>query len=195
MKNIVIVSHCILNNHSKIKRYDNITREIDISTRKFIEFLLDEEIGIVQMPCPESHCYGLNRWGHTKNQFNHPHYRSECRELFHPILNQLINYENTGYNVLAIIGMYGSPTCGVENTCIGDWGGEISANPNLRRMVNEIKKSKESGIFIEEIKEILDDNGLNIPILEYNRRHMDTLMRNIVNLKLEEKENKMLEII
>ena len=195
MGNIVIVSHCVLNSHSKIKKY-NMSREIDISTKEFVEFLLKEGIGIIQLHCPESHCYGLNRWGHTKNQFDHAHYREECRSLFKPVLNQIINYENAGYNVLAMVGMYGSPTCGVNSTNIGDWGGQLSQNPNLKKMISQVRKSKESGIFIEEISDLLSKNNLDIPMLEYNRRDINRLKGEILDLKeMRRESDKMLEIV
>lgn len=65
-KKIAIISHCIINQNSVVKgEY----KDINIFF-PFIKKLFEENIGILQLPCPETECYGLRRWGHVKEQFD-----------------------------------------------------------------------------------------------------------------------------
>lgn len=182
VKRIVILSHCIINVHSKVKSWkkDENIREYDLID--FLKILGENNIGIVQLPCPEMTCYGLKRWGHVKNQFDHPHYRKLCRSLFEPILDQILEYRANGIEVLALLGIYGSPTCGVNRTCIGEWGGEIGSNPNLLGTIGTVSGVTDSGIFMEEIKSILKVHNIDIPIIDYNKNYLEMTLNEIKEL-------------
>lgn len=182
MNNILFVSHCVINEFSKVVSFKT-PEEYEYDLMDFLKFIHEENIGIVQLPCPEMHCYGLKRWGHVKEQFDHPHYRDECRKMFKPYLNQIIEYRNNGDNVLGIMGIFGSPSCGVFNTCVGDWYGEIGSNENLDGMISTIKRIDGSGVFIEVIERILEEECLKLPLFEYNKKTLDETMKMI-------KENK-----
>ena len=143
---------------------------------------MENNIGIIQLPCPETTCYGLKRWGHVKDQFNHPHYRKMCRKLFEPYLDQIIEYKSNDFQIVAILGIFGSPTCGVNKTCIGDWGGEIGSNPNLGETLSTISSIDSSGIFIEEINKILDKNNLDIPLIDFNKENLELTIESIEKL-------------
>ncbi len=170
MENIVFVSHCILNSLSKVKKN---RKNVEESKKTLLSFLIDENIRIVQLPCPEAYCYGLKRWGHTREQFDNFHYRDQCRQLFMPYVHQMIEYEKNDYNVLAIIGVYGSPTCGVNVTCSGEWGGELKRNTRLNDLINEVKSVEGRGIFVEEMEGLLEEHGLKIPFIEYNGKFIN----------------------
>ncbi len=83
---------------------------------------MDNNISIIQLPCPEITYYGVKRWGHVKDQFDTTHFRKHCRQLFSIYLEQIEEYINNGYEILGIVGIEGSPTCGVNKTCVGKWG-------------------------------------------------------------------------
>lgn len=65
-KKIIILSHCILNEYSKVKGYDK-DENYEPNTLDFMKMLMENNIGIIQLPCPETTCYGLKRWGHVKD--------------------------------------------------------------------------------------------------------------------------------
>lgn len=70
---IIFVSHCILNTASKVVLYNQ--EEIDAEEalrKKFMYKIIDKEIMVVQLPCPEFTLYGARRWGHVSNQFDNP---------------------------------------------------------------------------------------------------------------------------
>ncbi|AFS79445.1 hypothetical protein DUF523 [Gottschalkia acidurici 9a] len=170
VKKVIILCHCLMNEKSKVKKV-NITSSK--YKKEFISLLIENEIGIIQLPCPEMICYGLKRWGHVKNQLDTPHYRKLCNELFQPYLDQIKQYLSNNYEVVCLVGVNGSPTCGVNRTCTGSWGGELGQNPNLKDTLNTISSSRESGVFIDEIKAILKDHNISIPFINFNKNNIN----------------------
>ncbi|WP_425447899.1 CD3072 family TudS-related putative desulfidase [Dethiothermospora halolimnae] len=173
VKKVILLSHCVLNEKSKVKKSE-INPPGDISN--FLNILLEKEIGIIQLPCPELTCYGLKRWGHVKEQFDTIHYRKHCRNLFNIYLDQLKEYIKNDYEIVALIGIEGSPTCGIYKSCTGEWMGEIGSNESLPEMLSTIKLSNTSGILMEEIKCILDKNNIEIPYIDFNKNYIDDFL-------------------
>ncbi len=161
---VIFLSHCILNQNTKV---------LGIAYRpaaitEIVEYILEHDIGIVQMPCPEATYWGLRRWAMLKDQYDVPKFREYCKQLAKEIVNQIVEYVRNGYKVIAVIGCDGSPVCGVNwtNTYVsGQWGGFITEetlrNPPKQKLV------KGSGIFIEELINELKANKLNIPVIGY----------------------------
>ncbi|MBU5438819.1 hypothetical protein KQI42_12395 [Tissierella sp. MSJ-40] len=176
---IIILSHCILNDKSKVKK---IEKDPNPDVLSFIQLLIENDIGIVQMPCPELICYGLNRWGHVKEQYDHPHYRKMCRKLFLPILDQIIEYSANNYEVVALVGIYGSPTCGIYRTCSGKWGGELGSNPDIKSTISTVTGIEESGVFMEEIQKILEENNIELKMIDFNKEDMNETIEKIKEL-------------
>ena len=56
-KKVIFIAHCILNQNS----ISDGTAVFPATFKDVIKILLDADIGIVQMPCPELCCLGLNR--------------------------------------------------------------------------------------------------------------------------------------
>ena len=57
-KKLAILSHCILNQNSVVKgEYKDINTFLP-----FVKNLFENNIGILQLPCPETEYYGLKRW-------------------------------------------------------------------------------------------------------------------------------------
>lgn len=184
MKNrnkVIILSHCVLNEYSKVKKWED-EKETELTTMDFLKFLLDNNIGIIQLPCPELVGYGLNRWGQVKEQYDHPHYRRTCRKLFEPVLDQILEYESNGFHVISLMGIYGSPTCGVSKTCSGQWGGEIGSNPDIEKTINTVSSIDGSGVFIEEITKVFKENKLDIPMIDFNKNELSNTIKGIEEL-------------
>ncbi len=137
---IVVVSHCILNQNSRVfgrAYYKGMLREI-------IDQLRDFEVGVIQMPCPELTYAGLRRKMKTKEEYDTVSFRRHCRKIAFEVVDQIEEYLNSGFRVLAILGIDGSPTCGVE---------EIDSD-----------LTKGSGIFIEELRSELEKRKLTVLI-------------------------------
>ncbi len=133
------------------------------SITEVINLLFENEIGIIQLPCPEMLTYGIKRWGHVREQFDTPYFRDKCHETMKPVINQLKDYTKNNYKIIGVIGIDGSPSCGVNKSCSGAWGGEILGNQDILDRVNNVEYMSQPGIFMEEIKELLDKNNISIP--------------------------------
>ena len=179
-KNILLVSHCILNGHSKVKSFSE-EREIEReqARKKIVNLIIENDIGIIQLPCPELIMYGTKRWGHVKDQFDTPHFREVCRSEFKTYLQQIKEYINNGYKILGILGIDGSPSCGVDLTCKGQWGGEIGSNLNLSQTINSIRYENEKGILMEEIQYMLEKNGIKIEMFGFSLQNADSICERI----------------
>ena len=96
MKKILLVSHCLLNTASKLKSYDESEMKAEDSLRKeIIKTAVDNDIHLLQLPCPEFLQYGYRRWGHTYDQFNNVFFRERCREMLQPVILQVKEYLET----------------------------------------------------------------------------------------------------
>lgn len=181
MKNILFVSHCIVNRYSKVVSFKE-KEEYEYNLKDLLNLIYEKDIGLVQLGCPEMQCYGLKRWGHVREQFDHPHYRKECQKLAVSLVDQIIEYRKNDINIIGILGIMGSPSCGVKHTCSGNWYGEIGSNKNLDAMISTVKLVEGQGIFTEEIRSSLEKENIEVDFLEYNKKHVDKLIEEIESL-------------
>ena len=154
----MLVCHCILNSNSKVEGL----AEYEGALADVVKLLIEEDIGIIQLPCPELTSCGMRRWGMVKEQYDTPFYRDHCRKLFYPYFQQIEEYVTNSYEVVGIIGMDGSPSCGVNKTCSADWKGEISNNPHIQNIIDGLKMVEGSGVFVEEIADMLKNRGIHV---------------------------------
>jgi predicted secreted protein len=133
-KRIVMVSHCILNQNSVVKPLARAKGAFPIS-----KMILEEGVGIIQLPCPEFKYLGLDRKPMSKEEYDSKDYRNLCRKLFNSICEDLQKYIESGYDFIGIVGINHSPTC------------SISSN---------------MGIYMEEIFEILQSMNIEFKTFE-----------------------------
>ncbi len=161
-KKLILLSHCLLNVNAKVNglaRYKGAVAEL-------ISFLVDEGFGIIQLPCPEMGYWGIRRWGQVREQMNTPFFVRHCRQIFTPVLEQIIDYHRNGYRLAAIIGVDGSPSCGVSHTCSSaSWGGELDNWQTTAEIMGELQMINAPGVFMEVISQALGENGIEIPML------------------------------
>ena len=153
-KKIVVMCHCLLNSNSKISGLAHYPGALLPVVNKH----LATGAGLLQLPCPEMSYLGLKRWGMSKDQYDTPFFRRHCRKILQPYIDQIAEYVANGYSVEQIIGVDGSPSCGVKHTCTGYCGGMIDAqNTQPAREVDG------TGVFIEELSAMLGERSLSIP--------------------------------
>jgi predicted secreted protein len=161
-KKLVLLSHCLLNVNAKV----NGLAEYKGALTELILFLVDENYGIIQLPCPEMGYWGIKRWGQVREQMDTPVFVRHCHLIFDPVLEQIIDYHRNGYHLVAIIGVYGSPSCGVNHTCSSaSWGGELDNWQTTADIMGELQIVNSPGVFMELIGEVLRKNGIQIPML------------------------------
>lgn len=177
---IIFVSHCILNTAAKVQRNIPVeeTQEEQVR-REFLRQALQEGIQLIQLPCPEFTLYGASRWGHTREQFDNPFFRDHCRHVLQPILQQLCAYLQPElrerFEVIGIVGIEGSPSCGVSKTCWGPWGGEFSGRQDLHKTLSEVSCRAGMGIMMEELSRMLEEQAISVPLIGLDGREPSKL--------------------
>ncbi|CAM2920302.1 CD3072 family TudS-related putative desulfidase [Hathewaya histolytica] len=177
-RKMCIVAHCFLNANSKVEspkcKYSSVFKRL-------IYELIERDYGIIQLPCPELMHYGMRRWGHAKEQFDNPFYRKTCRELLIPMVEQAKEYIQNGYVIDYIIGVNGSPSCGIDGTCKSkDYIGEISGIKNIENLTKSITYEKEYGVYMEELEKLLKEENLDIEFLGISEREIEKYDFNLI---------------
>ena len=154
-KKVLIVAHCILNQNAKMDRcayYPGPVNEV-------VRTLLEEGVGIIQMPCPELQYLGLDREvdpsfepsiGEEDTRIalrmKEPCCRAMLQQIAWDIVNQIREYKKNGFEVLGLLGSNGSPTCGVEVTW---YDGQEHEQP---------------GILFHYLERTLEEKGVSLPL-------------------------------
>jgi predicted secreted protein len=144
-RKVVFLAHCFLNINTRFPQGCAFAG----ANVPVVNTLLKHDLGIIQMPCPEFLCMGLEkeRYGEIP--------ASELREFFRDIatgvVDQIQAYLKLGYEISGIIGMNPSPSCGVE---VSKGKGTMLG---LDRDTSEVE---EPGVFIEEMMWLAEQRGL-----------------------------------
>lgn len=156
-KKVVFLSHCLLNVNAKVMGLADYPGAV----RGLISFLMDNDIALVQLPCPEMEILGLSRWGVVKDQLSYPFFIRQCRSLLAPFINQVKMYREKEYDLVGVIGVDGSPSCGVSTTCRSRlWEGDFLDKEESWAKIESMQWSREPGIFMETFQNLLKEEGL-----------------------------------
>ena len=130
--------------------------------------ILDKNIGIVQLPCPEFSMYGLKRWAHVKDQFENTHFKKTSKDLLQNTINNVIDYKNAGYEIVGIVGIAGSPSCSVNKVHRGLWQGTLGkkSSEELTSTIQNTIEVNESGVFMDVLKSMLKEEKIDIPFYD-----------------------------
>lgn len=66
-KKLLLVSHCILNVRAKIQYAVEFETEEERNRKAFLKKVIEEDIQLMQLPCPEFLMYGGRRWDIPQN--------------------------------------------------------------------------------------------------------------------------------
>ena len=156
----VFVSHCIM---AQCVRAEGLAKYFPGPVKPVVQFLLDNDINIMQMPCPESICAagGLGRDPHGQKWYEDRGLRETAAKIAHGQVRYMSALLEQGYEILAIIGMEFSPACAVTY---------LNRGPVI---------VKDQGIYIEELLRELDTAGLSIPLVGVNQRALKKLDRDL----------------
>jgi len=136
-KVVTVAAHCLLNPLTRVK---------GLAPVPFLP-----EGPIVQLPCPEALYLGLERWAVTRNQLDVPQFRRFCRALIEDYVDLLEMLARQGGS-LRIVGLAGSPSCGVITTSSGYMGGLPGAAEHTH--------VSGRGVFMEELLAELERRGV-----------------------------------
>ncbi len=164
---VIFLAHCILNQNSVVL---GLARR-PAAFKEVVTYLMEQGIGIIQMKCPETTYAGLLRFQQSVEQYSNPFFREHCRRIAAETVKLAEEYLRCGYKVLGIVGIRGSPSCGVTITTSANYGG-----PPERKDEMKIQKP---GVFIEELSKLIASKGLNLKLLELNPKNPSSLMEAI----------------
>jgi predicted secreted protein len=144
---ITVAAHCLLNPLTRVKGLAPLPFQPEGPT--------------VQLPCPEALYLGLERWAVTRNQLDVPQFRRFCRSLITEYVDLLEMLAHEGAR-LRIVGVAGSPSCGVETTSSGYTGGRV----------RECEHTHVSGrgVFMEELLAELERRGVAFQVEEVGKK-------------------------
>jgi predicted secreted protein len=154
-KKIILLSHCVLNQNAKVRGIATYPGSISPVS----ELLLQSDVGLFQMPCPEMKYYGAMRWGQVRDQYDSPMFRNHCRRLADSVLDEVEDYKRSGYQILGFVMIDGSPVCGLRKVPQPAkqedlWGGMVWYTP-------EQKFVSGTGVYCQVLKEFAIQRGLD----------------------------------
>ena len=146
----VFVAHCILNQNSKALEFASRPGLVEW----LIDFLKQGGCVVEQLPCPEMLYLGVNRWWHTRDQYDTPGFRRHCRRFAKMVAGLMEYYLRRGHTIV-LIGIDGSPSCGVNLTGRNPyWGGEPRASAEQYQVVEGM------GVWVEELLKEVERRGI-----------------------------------
>lgn len=138
---IALIAHCILNQNF---RAAGLAERPSMIT-EILKFLASNEIGVIQMSCPELAYAGALRAPQTESQNNDTTFRRQCKRIAQEIADQIRQYEEHEIRLKLVIGVDGSPSCSVHN----------------------------SGIFMEKLRLALNKRGITAPFYDIHYRSLN----------------------
>ncbi len=164
---VILVAHCLLNQNSVV---------LGLAKRKgVVKELLDEvsqsDVGIVQLPCPELLHFGIRRFWQVKEQMDCEGFRDTCKRLASEVTRVVRELERGGVEVLGVVGVRGSPSCGVTEVNSGEWGGPPTGAVKKRRV-------RGMGIFMEELSQWLEE----VPFIDWDWDDLEGSVRELRSL-------------
>ena len=153
-RRLVLAAHCLLNHNAisdGMADYPGTHEEV-------ARLLLEEGVGILQLPCPELCCLGLDRGDplgasrpvtventRIRREMERPEAAARLDALVEQVLLQAREYHRHGFSILGIVGVNRSPCCGVETT-----------SENGRETAGR-------GVFLQRLLDALAAEGLYLP--------------------------------
>ena len=186
---VVFLSHCLLNQNVRYLGGAGRAGGVD----EVVNHYLARGIGICQLPCPEQRAWGgvLKRrmlWAYgAGGTLRAPIARLLLRpftwytrrvyaRLAHSVARDIVDYQRSGIDVTGLVGIGGSPSCGVHPTL--DLPAAVSALTRCpaarldRRTLNEgiiaAHVRPGEGLFIHALRQRLAHAGAGIPLHEHD---------------------------
>lgn len=188
-RKVIFLSHCLLNEN---------TRYLGGAFRKagmdeLIDELQEKEIGIVQMKCPEQKTWGgvlkseMLRGYCIKGTWLRPFLKiymvfflwktkRSFKKIARDVVSDIKDYMDSGFEVAGIVGIKGSPSCGISAALDLRKSAEFAADLDFktlnRRYFNENCYKKcmlnKSGLFIDALKKELSAHHVKVNLYEHD---------------------------
>lgn len=148
-RKVIFISHCLINQNSKVKGFATFPGMVT----PLVKLLEMNGAGIVQIQCPEERELGIGRpvGDDSKQGYDTPNYRKICSDIAEEMINRIKDYQKNGYKVACILGVDGSPSCGVNVTPVRR-GSKVVLSPGM-------------GVFFEVLSEKMAKERIKIPVI------------------------------
>jgi len=160
-KKVIFISHCLLNQNARPlggEKYSG-------SVKELVELFAESGVGIIQIPCPQIEFNeGLNRKSKSKDAYDNNGFRSKCQKLSSNVIETIESYLRKNYEILGILGVEQSSTCGVYQV------------QNGKRSVPG------KGIFIEELEKEMEKKNFQVPIIGINLNNIFSSLEKVQSL-------------
>ncbi len=153
-RKIALLAHCLLNQNS----ISDGTADFPAQFKEVVDFLMANNIGLIQLPCPELTCLGLDRGdphggsrelleenSRIRRLLEAPELKEKLKSLARPIVYQVEEYRKHGFEIVGLVGINRSPSCGIETTSKGD------------------REVPGKGVFMDVLLRELAATGIDIP--------------------------------
>jgi len=142
VEKVAFLSHCILDQATRARWSGGGASRERGMIREVVEVLLRHGVGAVQMECPEFSLYGNPRQPRSKDGYDTPEFRRRCREIAEWACDQmdlrLASGEDPEIRVVAVVGVEGSPSCGVSRIP-RTVGGEDVSRPGRGHLMDALE--------------------------------------------------------
>lgn len=128
-RKVVFIAHCLLNQNS----ISDGTAVYPAAFKEIIDYFFNADIGVIQMPCPELSCLGLDRGNifganspvvveNTRilKEMRKEIPNKKLNKLVDDVIQQILEYHRYQFEIIGIIGANRSPNCGVNTTSDND---------------------------------------------------------------------------
>jgi predicted secreted protein len=186
-RRVVFLSHCLLNENT---RYLGGACQAG-AVREVVQACLDAGLGIVQMPCPEQKAWGgvlkrrLLRFFGSKGTLRYRlrnallpglllYSRRVYRQIARQVIDEVAEYQSAGCIVVGIVGVDGSPSCGVHRTLNVKRSLELAGELSPAARANDVNAIVQrcvvegSGIFVETLRKEIGRRKLVVPFLAHD---------------------------
>ncbi len=189
-RRVMFVAHCVLNENARYQGGAFTPGCIEA----IVQQLVRHGVGIVQMKCPEQLAWGGVRrvlmwlpmgWGRNRlyRLIQRPfvssfilYTRWAWRRIARQTVREIADWRRSGHEVLGIIGVRGSPSCGVHDTLdlhkgaafIGLLTPDEVERERLNRDGIRAAMVPGRGYYIAALQAELDRRGLEVPFYEHD---------------------------
>lgn len=135
------------------------------SIKPILQELIDNDVNIVQLPCPESlFGEGLGRSPKGYSYYNNEEFNVLCERLALEVFDKVKMILDSDYEVVAIMGIEMSPSCALNYQY---------TNKGMVKM---------KGVFMKKLFEKVSGLGVEIPFIGINRKYVNKSLNELRSL-------------
>jgi len=162
-KRYVFVPFCLL---AQGVRATGIVKHYASVVTPVLELLMRENVNIIQMMCPELIFDGFHRKPCGRLKYDTPQNHKVCQEVAEKQVWLMEALIKNDCSIKAVVGIDFSPSCAVSRLT-GKW---------------PIRCQRGQGIYIEELRELMNQRGIKVPFVGVQTYHIEDTLRELSDI-------------